>query len=141
MSGTKKPKRVGFDTSIFIYYYLADTTFGPSAKKCIAHLYDTSWQGVISTITLAELLAKDLPENVIKELKKDFLSLPELKLITFDYEIALTSAQIRRQYGFRLPDAIHLATAYHQQADMFITNDKALGRFNEIPVVLLSKIK
>src|SRR5207248_6090877 len=48
---------------------------------------------------------------------------------------------LRRAYGFRIPDAIQLATCLYQKVDLFITNDRRLKTYKEIPIILLSESK
>jgi uncharacterized protein len=43
------------------------------------------------------------------------------------------AAEIRAQYGFKTPDAMHLA-AVESGCDVFLTNDHRLDRFPGIPV-------
>jgi predicted nucleic acid-binding protein len=45
------------------------------------------------------------------------------------------------RYRLRTPDAIHLATALHQGADIFLTNDHALLQVNEVPVLLIDELR
>ncbi|MCP5096266.1 MAG: type II toxin-antitoxin system VapC family toxin [Chloroflexi bacterium] len=44
---------------------------------------------------------------------------------------------IRAQYGFKTPDAIHLACAITAKCDLFLTNDKQLQKQNEIAIKLV----
>jgi len=48
---------------------------------------------------------------------------PNLKIIPFTLDIAVRAAEIRSTYKLRTPDAIHLATAWENQATLFLTND------------------
>jgi predicted nucleic acid-binding protein len=41
---------------------------------------------------------------------------------------------LRARYGFRIPDAIHLAAAIDGGCDLFLTNDSQLARCQEITV-------
>jgi predicted nucleic acid-binding protein len=47
------------------------------------------------------------------------------------------AAEIRAQYGFKTPDAIHLAAAVVSGGDAFLTNDHRLDRFADIAVETL----
>lgn len=47
------------------------------------------------------------------------------------------ATEIRARYGFKAPDAIHLACAVIAECDLFLTNDKQLKRFNEITVEVI----
>lgn len=48
------------------------------------------------------------------------------------------ATELRARYGFRSPDAIHLATAIDGGADVFITGDASLARCTEITVDVLT---
>lgn len=47
------------------------------------------------------------------------------------------AAALRAKYGFKTPDAIHLAAAMESKCDIFLTNDQRLGRCSEIVVEAL----
>jgi uncharacterized protein len=42
------------------------------------------------------------------------------------------ATDIRARYGFRTPDAIHLAAAVVSGCDVFLTNDYRLNRFPDV---------
>jgi predicted nucleic acid-binding protein len=44
---------------------------------------------------------------------------------------------IRAQYGFKTPDAIHLAAAVPSGCDVFLTNDHRLDRFPDITIEIV----
>jgi predicted nucleic acid-binding protein len=48
------------------------------------------------------------------------------------------ATNLRARYGFRTPDAIHLATGLEQKVDSFLTSDAALVRCDELRVEVLS---
>ncbi len=48
------------------------------------------------------------------------------------------ATELRARYGFRAPDAIHLATAIDCGADVFVTGEAALARCTEIAVDVLA---
>jgi predicted nucleic acid-binding protein len=58
-------------------------------------------------------------------------------------EIAITrevidkATELRARYGFKTPDAIHLAAAITSACDVFLTNDHRLDRCSEIKVEVL----
>jgi predicted nucleic acid-binding protein len=57
-----------------------------------------------------------------------------------DVKIARKSAELRAKYGFRTPDAIQLATAFTEKAEVFITNDENLKRVDGIEVIVLQDL-
>lgn len=44
---------------------------------------------------------------------------------------------LRARYGLKTPDAIHVATAIEEHADVFLTGDAALARCTEVNVEVL----
>ena len=47
------------------------------------------------------------------------------------------ATELRAQYGFKTPDAIHLGAAIIGRCDLFLTNDGQLSRCREITVEVL----
>jgi uncharacterized protein len=94
----------------------------------------------------AELVASDLTrlECRVKPLKNGDLTLlrdfDDYFSHTCDAIISLSSAimdlatEIRAQYGFRTPDAMHIAAAVEAKCDVFLTNDFRLARFAGITI-------
>lgn len=128
---------VGLDTNIFIYYFNQHPTFGEKAKQIFLALTANELEAVTSIITLAELLSLKVSPAKTALLYKKFTVLPQLSFLPVDESIAVEAAKIRRRYGFRLPDAIQLATAIVSGQEAFISNDKRLQKVKDIPVILL----
>ncbi len=133
-----KRKQLFFvDTNIFIYYFQEDEKFGPRAKKILELLVAGKAQAVTSIITQVELLSLPTTEQQTEYLRGLFLETPNLQIKELTPEIADEAARIRREYKFRFPDAIQLATAVVSDVPVFITNDKRLSRFKELKIKLL----
>ena len=142
--GTKalnKFKTFALDTNILIYHFHKYARFTELSDSLLIYLEKGKRRVTTSIITLIELLSFKATEEKIKELKEAFNTTPNLTVYAVEDDIAERAAQIRRNYNFRLPDAIQLATALHSKARAFITNDRRLKRFKELPIVLLSEIK
>ena len=45
--------------------------------------------------------------------------------------------ELRARHNFKTPDAIHLATAIEEKADVFLTGDVTLARCSDIQVDLI----
>lgn len=58
-------------------------------------------------------------------------------LVEIERRVAEHAARLRATHNFAVPDAIQLATASVERADVFITNDDKLRRFSDLPVVVL----
>jgi predicted nucleic acid-binding protein len=67
-----------------------------------------------------------------------FFSGDNLAVFDVGSDVIDRATDLRVRYGFRSPDAIHLATAILVEADVFLTGDVRLERCTEISVVLLT---
>jgi uncharacterized protein len=136
-------RRIALDTSIFIYQFESHSTFGGISDVILRLIWDGRIEGVASIISLMELTTGPYKYGQI-----ELADLYETRLVGFsnltlqnvDLSIARAGAVVRARYGFPLPDAIHLATALRFGADTFVTNDRRLQQFDELPVTLLSDL-
>ena len=71
--------------------------------------------------------------------RRVLLKSPNMRLLPLGEGVAEEAARIRASYRFKTPDAIQLASAKLSQADIFITNDRKLRRFKEVPMLVLSE--
>jgi predicted nucleic acid-binding protein len=63
-----------------------------------------------------------------------FFASREVVVIVPDRRAWETATRIRATYGFRVPDALHLACALESACEVFVTNDARLARCREIAV-------
>jgi predicted nucleic acid-binding protein len=68
-----------------------------------------------------------------------FFSGKRLVIAELSAEVVEAATALRARYGFRTPDALHLATAIRLEADVFLTGDAALARCRETKVELLER--
>lgn len=61
-----------------------------------------------------------------------------IRLVEVTSAIIELATDLRARYGFRSPDAIHLATALDAGALVFLTGDASLRRCTEIAVDVLT---
>jgi predicted nucleic acid-binding protein len=101
-------------------------------------------QAVTSELTLAETLVKPkMDENTeLQQAYQDMLlTRYSLEVVPINVEILIEAATLRaKTHQVKLPDAIHAATAYVNQCQAFITNDKSLKGIPHIKVMILSDI-
>jgi predicted nucleic acid-binding protein len=133
-----KRQTFSLDTNIFIYYFAQHTQFGKAAKEIFENIVVGKIKAVTSIITLIEILSLKIPQKEINKLKELYLETPNLTTLDVNQTIGIEAARIRREYGYRLPDAIQLATSLYTKADVFLTNDLKLQNFPEIKVKLIS---
>ena len=65
---------------------------------------------------------------MLEKLEEELTLIPNITIVEVDQTLAREAGRIRRQYKFMLPDSIQLATALDAKVDVFVTNDKKLGR-------------
>ena len=140
MNGIGKIKRIALDSNIFIYQFESNPDFIRLTEKIFDSLSKGQHRAVTSVISIVEALAYPSPPEVIKGITEGFLTLKNLEITEVSQEIAFEAARIRREYKFRLPDSIQLATAKLSRAKAFISNDENLKKFKELKVILISEI-
>lgn len=98
---------------------------------------------ITSVITLTECLNKPLAAGDTG-LIRDYTLLCEattgIRLRDVDSQIAYEAARLRAVHRLRTPDALHLATALSTGCDAFLTNDFALQRVTDLPVLVLDAL-
>ena len=101
-----------------------------------------SLTAITSELTLAELLVKPCRDKATKQQEKyktaiasrnNFYVMPVLR------DLLVEAAAIRADTQFKLPDAIHIATAIRTNCTTFLTNDKQLKKLTNLPVVMLQE--
>ena len=137
MNGIVNLKLVALDSNLFIYYFENNPDFAPSATKIFDRLSSGTLRAVTSVISIMETLSYPAPSAIIENIQEAFETMPNLNIIDVDYRIVLEAARIRREYKFRLPDSIQLATALNNKAQAFVTNDHRLAIYKQLPIVLL----
>ena len=68
---------------------------------------------------------------------EEFFARDPLTLIDIDADVIERATDLRARYNIKTPDAIHMATAWQQRADIFLTADASLARCTEVPVEVL----
>jgi predicted nucleic acid-binding protein len=128
--------KMALDTNIFIYYLEGIEPEASKVAKILKGFMNSENEGLISTVTIAEILtgfylAGDINRTEkVKKLLND-LTINSFKIVPVTFEIADLAANLRAKKGGRLPDALILATAINQKADIIYSQDKDLQRFNK----------
>jgi len=128
--------KICLDTNILIYFLEGIDLQSSQIEKMLLAFMKGEKEGIISTITLAEVLtgvykSGDADRSVkIKKLLQD-LTLNSFKIVPVTFEIADLAANLRAKRGGRLPDALIVATALNQEAERIYSQDRDMLRFNE----------
>lgn len=136
-----KSSLVCLDSNIFIYYFNQHPQFGPASKIIFDQISNKTIKAIASVITITEILSHSmLSKKDALEMEEKLLDIPNLAFADVNRDIANKAARIRREYKFLFPDALQLATALSSKADVFITNDKRLIKFQGLKVLLISSL-
>ena len=89
---------------------------------------------VASDLTRMECRVKPLREGNTALLHDydDYFAEVVAEIVVLSHAVIDRATDIRARYGFRTPDAIHLAAAVLSGCDVFLTNDYRLQRFPDI---------
>lgn len=91
---------------------------------------------VVSDLTRLECRVKPLREgdsNLLRDYD-DFFAQAVMEVVTLSRKIIDRATDIRAQYRFKTPDAVHLAAAIVTGCEVFLTNEHQLDRFPEIAI-------
>ena len=135
-------KKAFLDTNLFIYLIEENELYLNHVHKLLDFLENNKYEIITSTLTLGEILTKPYKDKRfdLVETYKEFFS--EMKLVELNNEVASLFAKVRADYSIKTPDAVQLASAIYVKADLFVTNDDGLSRFENdgCRVLLLSEV-
>jgi predicted nucleic acid-binding protein len=135
-------KKAYFDTNLFIYLIEKHPVHQKKVTALIQHLDAIGCQIITSELTLAECLVKpyaDQDTHSQKKYMQGIQSSPFLEVKPVSKNILVRSAQLRAELKNKLPDSIHLATAFEHGCSVFIGNDKSIKTNSNLPLYLLSE--
>jgi predicted nucleic acid-binding protein len=130
--------KVAIDSNCFIYL-MEGSPYTNKLTDLFQKIESRSIKGVTSIITLSEILTgpyKIKDYKLVEEYRSTLLHFPNLTFREMDFNIANKTAQCRAEYGLKTPDAIQLATAILEEADVFITNDMDFKKV-DFPIIFL----
>lgn len=136
-------QRILLDTSVWIYHFEQNATFGEAAGYVIEQLEAGRFQGVASELTLLELIVKPLQlgrQDAADDYETLLCYFPNLTLEPVTRAILLEAAALRARYRLRTPDAIHLATGFTSGTTLAITNDESWRHVAGIDTLLLTDL-
>jgi predicted nucleic acid-binding protein len=135
-------KRIAIDTNVLIAVF----AHGPLGERVVPLIDVVANKGthqfVVSVLAFAECAVKPYKEGnwlALDQVKLMF-QMPNLTAYAIDETVAEEAARLRAVYGFKMPDAIIIATAVIHKADVLLTNDYHLASTKEIPVVKLDEL-
>lgn len=136
--------RIFLDTAPVIHLVEAHIDFGARSREVFVYMDESGIQGITSPVTLAEclILPIRLQQPFIQSNFQDLLlSSDGIALINIDATIGAQAAELRVRYGFKLPDALQVATALLSHCEVFLTNDRMLTRVTELQILVLADLE
>ena len=135
-------KAVAFDTPPLIYYIEQNPQYKGAADDLFNAIDNGAARGMTSVLTLLEVLVQPLRSGRM-DLASQYRQVLEnsrgIRLLPVLSATCEVSAHLRAKYDWiRTPDAIQIAVALQDNADVIVTNDDRWRRLTEIPVVILS---
>lgn len=119
-------KRVYFDANIFIYLLEGNEIFEPAVRQLRDLIADDQITVISSDLIYTEVLAHPAlsGDKVAIEHIIGFISNFEIHRVT--QEIAIHAGILRGETGMKTPDALHVAAAAQNGADVFLSNDRGI---------------
>jgi predicted nucleic acid-binding protein len=135
---------IGLDTAPFIYYTEPRTDYA----DLLFPFFEAVEQGkitiVTSIVTLVETLVLPLRKGDAKladQYRNMLFNTDNLSTIMLSQGIAEEAAKLRALHGFRIADAIQIATAIDASSSFFLTNDRQLQKASAIAVLVLDDLR
>ena len=128
--------KIALDTNVFIYFLEGVEPQASKVEQVLSRFMKAEDEGIISTLTVAEiltgfyLLGDTTKATKVKKLLSD-LTLNSFKIVPVTFEIADLAASLRAKKGGKLPDALIVATALTEKADVIYSQDKDFQRFDK----------
>lgn len=133
--------KIALDSSCFIYHIEKNRKYIELTRIIFKELLPkASIQAIGSTLIITEILTKPYKLNrsdLALAYKTLIQAIPNFDLFAPNEQICDHAAQIRSKYGFKTPDAIHVATAIEESASAIVGNDKKWKKVKEIKTIIL----
>jgi len=126
----RKYAKASLDSSILIYHLEDLQPYSDLTEAIFSNIAEGSLHAVISTICVTELLVKPFAKGQadrVTALEQFLFALPNMAVVPPNYSIAKEAARLRATYAMRTPDALLVATALNERAEVFLTNDSHLA--------------
>jgi predicted nucleic acid-binding protein len=119
--------------------YLVENV-APYARVLIAHLAPSGTVQVCSELSRLECRVKPLRDRetaLVAAFDRYFANVITT-IVPLSRSVMEQATELRARYGFKTPDAIHLAAAIASGCDLFLTNDYRLDKCTEIKVEVVT---
>lgn len=128
--------RVTVDSAPIIYFLEGNQHFAPRYERLFGQAEAGSYELVISTVTLAEVLTGPLRtgnEALAERYRRALTARPAWCLTDLTASIAHRAARLRGSFKLRLPDAVQVATALETASIALVTHDRDFSALENRP--------
>jgi predicted nucleic acid-binding protein len=135
---------VGLDTAPLIYFIEEHPTYLETVCPFFEAMDRGEFSVVTSVVTLLEVLVhpfRNGDTQLARQYRDILLNAEGLTTILLSQGVAEDAARLRAAHNIRTPDAIQMATAIHEGASFFLTNDARLPSLPELKVLVLDELK
>ncbi len=132
-------RTLALDTMVFSYHLANSPRYITLTSAVLEAVESGQVAGLITTLTLAEVLAAPAQADnriALQDYEIYLTHFPNLRLVPLDVPLAREAALVRA-CGLRMPDAINVAAARLYGADAIVTNDRRWAGRVTAPAVLL----
>ena len=136
-------QRVYIDTNVFIYFLSRPPTYFDAAARIINACAESRTFGFTGDAAVAEVMVgayKHADPTLATRFKLFFAQKNFLTIATHDAQTFDAAAQLVAKGGLKFIDALHIATAVHNQCAYFVTNDKSIKSSAHLQVVQLEQL-
>ena len=133
--------RIYLDACSIIYLVEAASPFHSVIVERLSRIRaEPASRLITSRLSLLECRVNPLKRNDKQLLAAydRFFAAERMLVIEISAEVVARAATLRALYGFKTPDAIHLASAIEAQVDLFLTGDSSLVKCPDLNVELLT---
>jgi len=127
-----------------IYFIEENPTYLEIVRPFFEAMDRGEFNVVTSVVTLLEVLVHPFrcgDAKLAQQYRDILLSARGLTTILLSQDIAEKAAQLRAVHNIRTPDAIQMATATHEGASFFLTNDTRLPSLPGLEMLVLDELK
>ncbi|HCF57410.1 MAG TPA: PIN domain-containing protein [Myxococcales bacterium] len=121
-----------------ILYVLENGPLASRFEPLFRDLDEGRIQAIVSPISVAEVMAGPLShgkEALAERYHQLLCGSVGWTVRALDADLASLAARMRTRYRLKLPDAIQLATALHENCFALVSHDRGFGAVREIPVL------
>lgn len=118
--------RIFWDTMLFVYLLEGHKKYAPLVRSLLQKSYERDDHLVTSYLAVAEMLAGVSAKSSNVSYVISTIEEMGFSFVEFAKPCVEPFRLLRREYGLRAPDSMHLACASAAKTDLFITGDQQL---------------